>query len=54
MEDVSWSGGAAAQAPGEGWPEHSNTLPCCERGRESFRSTGEQQSLTIFCLFQSR
>lgn len=39
MEDVGWSGGAAAQAPGEGWTELSNTLPCCERGHQSFRSS---------------
>lgn len=43
MEDVGRSGAAAAQAPGEGWTELSNTLPCCERGHESFRSSQRQQ-----------
>lgn len=39
MEVVGWSEGAAAQAPGDGWTELSNTLPCCENGHESFRSS---------------
>lgn len=38
MDDAGWSGGAAAPAPGKGWTELSNKLPCCERGHESFRS----------------
>lgn len=49
MKDVGWSGGAAAEVPGEGWTECSNTHPCCERGHESFhsaelKSTGQYQS----------
>lgn len=33
MEEGGWSAGAAAEAPGEGRTELSNTLPCCERGQ---------------------
>lgn len=43
MEDAGGSAGAAADAPGEGWMELSDSLPCCERGHQSFRCSWSQE-----------
>lgn len=56
MEGVGWSAGA--EVPGESWTERSNTLPCCEREHESFRSAELSQQkkthLTILLLSKTQ